>query len=662
MTAPAVAVGDAAARRVPWFEPHHCNELFHALPPPSANASAIGDAKVRHRVSGWAGATWTAFPSRPATVPLALEAGGDVDPRTWRERLGNLKALKAGGSFTKVEWRADMIAQAKRNKFSTSGTGRKRKVDADGELIVEEPVYYRTLKVRIRFSDPVRQRKVLNGYCGSARYTFNRALQGVQRNGMPLVVGSLRDRYVVTESIAGSGQQPTTPEGWAAKAARDAKKAATKARVGYETGELVAAKPWLKWTPSSVRSEVIGGLLQANTALQSKAKLARERGEASRSNQEWEFHPKTKEDPADSTISIEWRKLRDFQIIDRPTRKTVRVCDENPEGTRRKWTSFMMFDTHKKLGKSSCPKCFDGQTLGELYLNEDLSSPKFGGDGVHPIAIEHDCKLSRDARGRFYLHIPLKTELPEPKPLTERAMGGIDPGARTPFAAWGETGYGSYGDDAFKTTVLPVLETLDILVGRRDRAVAKWEAGQWTTETQHRHALAVVDGNLPVVVSSGQWLGGLKSYKRTIARLEHRIAGLRARVKNLVDDMHKRVARSLLEQFDTVLIPVFETHKMVEHLNEETGRRRVITSGTARALMTWAHYRFRSFLKHKALMLGKEVVVVDESYTTKGCSCCGLITDIGGNKTFTCQYCGFSAPRDAKSARDIFAKHIVAPL
>ena len=164
-----------------------------------------------------------------------------------------------------------------------------------------------------------------------------------------------------------------------------------------------------------------------------------------------------------------------------------------------------------------------------------------------------------------------------------------------------------------------------------------------------------------MISTSGQWLGGLKSYTRVLSRLERRIAVLRDRIKNLVDDLHKRVARSLLEKFDTVLVPVFETQKMVEHINEETGRRRIINSKVARSLMTWAHYRFREFLKHKALLLGKEVIIVTEEYTTKGCSRCGLITDIGGSKTFTCQHCGFVAPRDAKSARDILAKHIVSP-
>jgi putative transposase len=84
-------------------------------------------------------------------------------------------------------------------------------------------------------------------------------------------------------------------------------------------------------------------------------------------------------------------------------------------------------------------------------------------------------------------------------------------------------------------------------------------------------------------------------------------------------------------------------------------------SCNAFTILASPHYRFREFLKHKALFLGKEVIIVTEEYTTKGCSRCGLVTDIGGSKTFTCQHCGFVAPRDAKSARDIFAKHIVSP-
>ena len=605
------------ARRVPWYEPHHCNELFHALPPPLHDALPV-DEPSRQRGAGWARLSWTPTPPLPTAPPPA-----------WRERLGNLKAFKAGGVFDKARWHADQIAMAKRNRFSQSGTGRKRKLDDDGELVVEEPVYYRTLKLRVRFSGDQdhrrRQRKILNGWCGSARYTFNRALRGVNEDGMPMNLVQLRDRYVNATSNSAKGRMPETDEGWARRAERHAKKQAARESANYETGDLLRQKPWLKHTPNEVRDGAIASLLEANKALESKAKLARERGEDKRQNQEWAFEFKSKTDPADATITIPHRRIFDVAVIARPTSAPVRVDEKNPNAKRRSWTRFTLFPRFK---------CHDGEPLGALYLTEDLSKPKFGGDGVRPVAIEHNCKLTRDARGRFFLHVRVVTPLPEPKPLAERVVGAIDPGARTPFTAWGPTGHGSFGDAGFRETILPLCEQLDVLIGRRDRSVAKWQ--------------------------EKLWLGGPQSYVRHLSRLERRIAVLRDRIKNLVDDLHKRVARSLLETFDTILVPVFETQKMVEHVNAETGRRRVITTKTARSMMTWAHYRFRDFLKHKALLLGKEVVVCTEEYTTKGCSRCGLITDIGGNKTFTCQHCGFSAPRDPKSARDILAKHITA--
>ena len=83
------------------------------------------------------------------------------------------------------------------------------------------------------------------------------------------------------------------------------------------------------------------------------------------------------------------------------------VDAHNPNAQRRRWTKFVMFPGFK---------CSDGQKLGDLYLAEDLSKHKFGGDGERPVAIEHDCKLTRDKRGRFFLHVPVVTPLPEPKP------------------------------------------------------------------------------------------------------------------------------------------------------------------------------------------------------------------------------------------------------
>ena len=630
---------------IPWFEPHHREELFEALPPPLQNAPNVEEyvqynEKHKQHLVGWATCHWKTLHDETSMQITQTS----LHP-AWRERLGNLKKFKSSGGsgvFDKEKWVDEKKKQLERNKFSKSGSGRKRKIEeATGKMIIteEDLTYFRTVKFRVRFSEPQRQRRILNQWCGSARYTYNAALEGIQKENMPMKVESLRDRYVVAKAATHqSGRLPTTEEGWEAKRKRDAAKKAAKERVNYETGELIKAHPWLAHTPPSIRSEAVSELLKSNWALEKKAEIAMKNGDAKRCNKEWQFGKKTKSEPSHSTLSICHLKLREFEVIDRPTK----ASSPNAEGRRRKWTQFRMFDSTTARGNRKF-YCSDGKTLGLLYLTEDLSDPKFGGDGVTPIPIDHDCKLTRDSRGRFFLHVPVPTALPDPKPVPEREMCAIDPGARTPFEVWSPTQYGSFGNDDFKRTILPLCEQMDVLIGRRDRATAKWQRYEW-------------------VENKVQGDGRLKSYTRYISRLELRILKLRDRIKNLVNDLHKRVARSLLAEFDTVLLPVFETSKMVEHVNEETGKRRVLNSKTVRNLLTWSHWKFREYLKHKALVLGKEVVVVDESYTTKGCSRCGLCTDIGGSKTFKCANpnCGFTAPRDAKSARDIFCKHIVS--
>ncbi len=43
-------------------------------------------------------------------------------------------------------------------------------------------------------------------------------------------------------------------------------------------------------------------------------------------------------------------------------------------------------------------------------------------------------------------------------------------------------------------------------------------------------------------------------------------------------------------------------------------------------MMTFAHYRFKQFLKHKAYETGKLVIDVNEAYTSKTCSWTGEVS------------------------------------
>jgi putative transposase len=95
---------------------------------------------------------------------------------------------------------------------------------------------------------------------------------------------------------------------------------------------------------------------------------------------------------------------------------------------------------------------------------------------------------------------------------------------------------------------------------------------------------------------------------------------IRQKIKNLIDEIHKKFTKFLVDQYHTIILPKFETQKMIKR----GGRR--IGSKTARAMLTWSHYRFRQRLINKQ----REhpwcnVIVCDEHFTSKTCGNCGFI-------------------------------------
>jgi putative transposase len=80
-------------------------------------------------------------------------------------------------------------------------------------------------------------------------------------------------------------------------------------------------------------------------------------------------------------------------------------------------------------------------------------------------------------------------------------------------------------------------------------------------------------------------------------------------------------------------------------------------SKTARAMLTWAHYRFQQFLKFQAKKKNVVVVEVSEAYTSKTCTKCGHIhTKLGGAKVFTCPKCNHRLPRDWQGALGVMLR------
>jgi putative transposase len=88
----------------------------------------------------------------------------------------------------------------------------------------------------------------------------------------------------------------------------------------------------------------------------------------------------------------------------------------------------------------------------------------------------------------------------------------------------------------------------------------------------------------------------------------------------------------------------------------QSGRK--IKSKTVRTLLTFAHYRFKQFLKNKAVEHGKTVLDVCEAYTSKTHPETGEIKPIGGAKRIRL-LSGEWVNRDIVGARNILLRALV---
>jgi putative transposase len=234
-----------------------------------------------------------------------------------------------------------------------------------------------------------------------------------------------------------------------------------------------------------------------------------------------------------------------------------------------------------------------------VYLN--LLGSSLRPSEPFPENVTHDCRLVSD-HGRYFLSVPIDATPIQPE---NQRLGvvALDPGVRTfqtfysPSLA-GKLGSGDFGH------IVRLCFYLDDLYSRISKAKCR--------------------------------------QKKRMRQAAFRI---RTRIKHLIDEIHHKAAHWLCTMFDVILIPSFETSQMVSKLHSQT----------ARAMLTWAHYRFKQFLIQKAVELKARVIEVSEAYTSKTCSRCGLVQEIGSRKVLSCR-CGLKIDRDYNGARGIFLR------
>ena len=240
-----------------------------------------------------------------------------------------------------------------------------------------------------------------------------------------------------------------------------------------------------------------------------------------------------------------------------------------------------------------------------------------------PEKIDYDARLVRTRLGEWYLCIPqleeqelvaaLGDDSQVPSPAVKRVCS-LDPGVRT-FQTLYDATTGAVievgsGDLA---RFYRLCKVADVLQSRRD--------------TTH----------------------GKKRYKLQRARLR-----IFEKIRRLVKEIHCKFSTFLVENYSVVLLPSFDTSRMVVR----NGRK--LHSKTVRAMLTWSHYRFKQRLLDKASRSGGRctVVVVGEENTSKTCTRCGhLHATLGGAKVFRCPRCALVIDRDHNGARNVLLKN-----
>ncbi|MFM6450532.1 MAG: zinc ribbon domain-containing protein, partial [Planktothrix sp.] len=206
----------------------------------------------------------------------------------------------------------------------------------------------------------------------------------------------------------------------------------------------------------------------------------------------------------------------------------------------------------------------------------------------------------------------IATEVQQLNSENQGRVVALDPGVRTFMTFFSETSFGWLGKDS-NLHIQKLCFKLDKIVSRLSKAQCQQK----------------------------------RNLKKTASRL-------RCKIKNLVKELHHKTARFLVENFDVILLPTFETSQMVSK------SRRKLRNKSVRLMLTLNHYEFKQFLKWKAWENHKVVIDCNEAYTSKTVSWTGeIIKNLGGAKTIKSTSTQLKMDRDLNGARGIFLRALV---
>ena len=274
----------------------------------------------------------------------------------------------------------------------------------------------------------------------------------------------------------------------------------------------------------------------------------------------------------------------------------------------RRQTLYLRADSLKANG-------FYTRLLGQMKMSEPLPANPQGTGKVSERDTDAEVKDSQLIleNGRYFLCVPY-IEKKKPREPSGRIVA-LDPGVRDFMTFFSEDRFGWFGMQCINR-IQRLCQHCDNLYSRA---------------TQEKRPL-----------------------RRALRKAANRI---KVKIRNLIDELHRKVAHFLVTNFDIIFLPTFETKQMTKRGARKLRRKSV------RQMLTLSHYRFKNFLKQKALEYGVRVIDVCEAYTSKTVSWTGeVVANLGGSKVIKSSETGHRMDRDLNGARGIFIKNVARAL
>ena len=222
------------------------------------------------------------------------------------------------------------------------------------------------------------------------------------------------------------------------------------------------------------------------------------------------------------------------------------------------------------------------------------------------LKINNDCRIVKQSEN-YYLIVPVPIIFEEKK--TPINYCGIDPGVRTFMTCFNNNGFCEYDYDI--------------------------------------NYLKKIDDKISFLKSS-------RTKKRNNKRTKKRKLIKNERKKeNLINQLHWRTINDLLKKNDILFYGDIKSHDIVKNREYKT---------LNRDMNNLKFFKFKQRLLFKAYEKQKMVFEVNEQYTTKTCSFCGILNNPGKSKIYECKSCNKLMGRDINASKNILLKGIITYL